>query len=80
MEKKKCYYDESVLIDTSSLPIYLQEVIKELEECSFKQDEIMYDMNFEVLEGQAKSFLINGKITESDFHKLMRKYRWYVDE
>jgi len=73
----KNYYDHDYNYDDTKLPEYLKKLIENLISSEKKQDEIEYDMHFDILEMEAKSFLRHGKISEKDFNKLMRKYGWY---
>ncbi len=77
--KNKALYLHDIEYDTSHLPSYLQEQIKNLEKYDEEDDWISYDMLFYALEGQLKNYLLNKRISEYDFKIIMRKYGRYVD-
>ncbi len=66
--------DHSIEIDTSSFPRLLQNVISDLEKYDAEGDWVMYDGLADGLESFAKSALIAGEISNSQFNKLMTKY------
>lgn len=74
----KTLYDHGIEYDIKKLPKMLQELIEELEEYDKVGDWLNYDLKFEILEVQAKSYLRHNGIDEKDFNILMRKYGWYI--
>lgn len=73
----KPLYDYNIEFDIEILPKDIQEIINELEELDKQGDWFNYDLKFPILEVQAKSYILNNKISEKDYNKLMRKYGWY---
>lgn len=66
--------DHSIEMDISSFPALLKNVISDLEKYDADGDWVMYDGLADGLESFAKSALLSGKISESQFNKLMAKY------
>lgn len=71
--------DENIEIDLSLLPKSVVEEIKELERFHEKKDWFFYDLKFDELENDAKGYVINKKISESLYKKLLAKYGGLYD-
>lgn len=67
-------YDYNIKYDYSNLPKDLQELIHLLEEYDKTRDWFNYDLKYDELEVDAKSYLISGRISEYDFKMITRKY------
>ena len=74
----KPLYDYRIQYDYSHLPNSLQEYIKKLEEYDKLHDWFNYDIVFDMLEVDAKSYLIDKLITEEDYDMILKKYGWFV--
>lgn len=76
---RKHLYDETVEYDESNLPKELKEYIKELKEFDEKKDWLSYDLKFDEFEVIISLCLVNGKVSEYDYKKLIAKYGWLYD-
>ena len=76
---RKHLYGETVEYDESNLPKELKEYIKELKEFDKKKDWLSYDLKFDEFEVIIRLFLVNGKVSENDYKKLVAKYGWLYD-
>lgn len=74
----KPLYDYSVKYDYSHLHNSLQEYIKKLEEYDKLHDWFNYDIIFDMLEIDAKSYLIDKLISEKYYDLILKKYGWFV--
>lgn len=72
-------YDYSIEYDISHLPIFLQNIIKELEEYDRQGDWFQYDLKFPQLDINAKSCWRNHLISEYDYKILLKKYGGIYD-
>jgi len=75
----KPLYDHSINYNTSHLPKTLQDIIIELDNYDKVGDWFNYDLKFEELDINAKSYLINEKISEYDYKTLLKKYGGIYD-
>ena len=75
----KPLYDYNIEYDISKLPKTHQEIINELEEYDKEGDWFNYDIKFDLLEIEAKSYLLNNRITERDYKTLLKKYGGLYD-
>lgn len=75
----KPLYDHSIEYDYNKLPKSLIEIIKELEKYDKDGDWFNYDIKFPMLDVEAKSYLINGVISEYDYKTLLEKYGGLYD-
>lgn len=67
------YIDDSVELDTLSLPLNLQKIIKELEEYDKKADDAFYACADTMLL-MADRYLASGAISASTYEKLAKRY------
>ena len=75
----KPLYDYNIEYDISKLPKTLQEIINELEKYDKEGDWFNYDIKFDMLEIEAKSYLLRNHITEGDYKTLLKKYGGLYD-
>ena len=75
----KPLYDYNIEYDISHLPELLQELINELESYDKEGDWFNYDLKFPELDINAKSYLINQRITEYDYKMILKKYGGIYD-
>lgn len=75
----KPLYVYNIEYDISKLPKTLQEIITELEKYDKESDWFNYDIKFDMLEIEAKSYLRSNHITERDYENLLNKYGWLYD-
>lgn len=78
-DKRKTLYDDSIEFDISKLPTSIQEIILELERLSLDGDDFNYELKFPILEVFGKNAVLKGRISESDYKILIRKYGWLDD-
>lgn len=72
--------DESIKIDVQSLPKSVQELIKELEDIhENEKDWLKYDLKFDELDVVSKSYILNNRISESTYKKIIAKYGGIYD-
>ena len=71
--------DHNIEYDYSHLPNALKEEIKELEEYDKIGDWVNFDIKFDKLEIDAKSYCRNGIITEYDYKIILYKYGGLYD-
>ena len=76
---RKHLYDETVEYDESNLPEFLKEYIRELKELDEKKDWLGYDLKFDDFEVRIRICLVNGRVSEYDYKKLVAKYGWLYD-
>lgn len=83
MESKKDLFremiDRSIEIDLSKLPKSVVEEINDLEKYHAQRDWFFYDLKFDEMENHAKSYVINGQMSESTYKKLLAKYYGMYD-
>lgn len=72
------YCDDTIMLDTKTLPKILQNIIRELEEYEKNDNWVMYDGVSEGLESGAKQCLIDNLITEKQYSQILKKYRGYI--
>lgn len=75
----KPLYDYNIKYDYSGLPEDLKEIIHELEEYDKNGDWFNYDMKFQILDINAKSYWREGIIEEYDYKTLLKKYGGIYD-
>lgn len=75
----KSLYDHSIEFDITSLPEFLINEIRELEKYDLDGDWFNYDIKFDELEIDAKSYLRNRRITEEEYNKILEKYGGLYD-
>jgi len=75
----KPLYDYTIEYDITHLPKSLQDIIFELENFDKDGDWFNYDLKFPELDINAKSYLINNRITEYDYKTLLKKYGGIYD-
>lgn len=75
----KPLYDYTIEYDITHLPKSLQDIIAELEKFDKDGDWFNYDLKFPELDINAKSYLINHRITEYDYKTLLKKYGGIYD-
>ena len=68
------YINDDIKIKESVLHKLIRDCIKDLEKYDKEEDEINYIYALDNLDVTAKSYVIAGKITEKDYHKLLQKY------
>jgi len=73
-EKITKMIDESIELDITNFPKSVKEEIKELEKLNENEDWFSYDLKFDELEMNAKSYLLSGVISEYEFKKILEKY------
>lgn len=71
--------DENIKIDLEKLPKGVRDMVEELEELHKKKDWFLYDLKFDQFESYCKSFIINGKLSEYTYKKLLEKYGGLYD-
>lgn len=73
MQKGFMYIDETIQLDFE-MPKELQDCIKELDTAFEKNDEAMWDTNFESVGVLAKGFYSMGEISSEQMHKIWERY------
>ena len=71
--------NRDIKIDLTELPKPVIEIIDELEEIHKERDWLMYDLKSDELEIRAKTFVINKKLKESTYKRLLEKYGGLYD-
>ena len=71
--------DRSIRIDLSILPKSVVEEINDLEKFHEMRDWLSYDLKFDELENHAKGYVINNKMSETTYKKLLAKYGGLYD-
>ena len=74
-EYKYKLIDHTVELDVSKLPKLFQNTIADLEKLDAEGDWVVYDNYAGGLESFAKSAVSAGAITESQYNKIIKKYR-----
>ena len=72
-------YDYSIEYDITHLPLFIQDIIRELEEYDKQGDWFSYDMKFPELDINAKSYWRNNLISEYDYKIILKKYGGIYD-
>lgn len=75
LENNDVMINHAIKIDIKNLPKIIQNTIKELEEYAATGDWVMYDGLCDGLESFLKSALLAGKINDSQFNLILKKYR-----
>ena len=70
---KTNWYNENIVI-TESIPEFLENMIKDLEEFDRKADEISYYSLFDAVEMQSKKEYNNKHISYETYTKILKKY------
>ncbi len=71
--------DRNIEIDVSTLPKSVQMEIEDLEKFHAARDWLNYDLKFDELEMNAKSYIFSGEISPGLYKKLLAKYGGLYD-
>ena len=66
--------DRSILINKENIPKLINDCLEKLEYYNEIENEEIYYSALELLETTAKSYVISNKLTEEDYHIILKKY------
>ena len=80
-DKNLCYklMDHEIVYDYSNLPSELINIIKKLEKYDSLGDWFNYDINFDLLEIIAKSYVISNNLSNDEYQIILHKYGGLYD-